>query len=148
MRCPLKVKLFGVATTDFSGEVLFNLPLLAKSVTRNKNEFFAESYEGITTRIMVHSKMQSVLIEPGRATVMASDSKDHTNLWYLRIKARAEDGFLVTIEPHEKSEKERTDEACTDSNKMNYITSRERESLKKRKHCIFEMNIWKTYFIW
>lgn len=87
--------------TDFSGEVLFTLPLLAKSVTRNENEFFAKGYENVTTRIVVHSKMQSFLIEPGRATVMAPGLEDHTNLWYLRIKARAEDGFFVTIEPHE-----------------------------------------------
>lgn len=41
--------------------------------------------------------MQSFLIEPGRATVMAPGLEDHTNLWYLRIKARAEDGFLSQL---------------------------------------------------
>ena len=88
--------------TDFSGEVLFNLPLLAKSVTSNDHEFFVENYGGIKTLIVVHSKIQSFVIEPGRATVMAPGSEDHTNLWYLRIKAKAEDGFFVTIDPVEE----------------------------------------------
>lgn len=103
--------------TDFSGEVLFNLPLLAKCVTRNDNEFIVENYGDVETRIMVHSKMQSVLVETGRATVMAPDSEDHTNLWYLRIKAKAEDGFLITIEPHETCNKGAEHETCIDSDK-------------------------------
>ena len=62
--------------------------------------------------------MQSFLIEPGRATVMAPGLEDHTNLWYLRIKARAEDGFFVTIEPHETGQKEIVEyETCIDSDK-------------------------------
>lgn len=86
---------------DFSGEVLFNLPILAKSVTQNGNDFIADCYGGITVKAAVHSKLQSAMIETGRATLMAPGASDHTDLWYIRLKAMAEDGFMVTIEPHE-----------------------------------------------
>lgn len=85
--------------TDFSGDVLFNLPLLAKSITRNEKEFFVETYEKMIVKIGIHSNFKEVIVEEGRATAMAPGAEDHTSLLYLRIKAKAEDGFLVTIKP-------------------------------------------------
>lgn len=33
--------------TDFSGNVLFNLPILAKSAVQNENEILADGYYGV-----------------------------------------------------------------------------------------------------
>ena len=91
--------------TDFSGKVLFNLPILAKSAVQNGNEILADGYYGVKIKITIHSKAESVVIEPGRATPMAPDANDHTDLLYLRIKAKAEDGIAITIAPHEEHSK-------------------------------------------
>lgn len=88
--------------TDFSGQVLFNLPILAKSAVQNGNEIFADGYYGIKIKITIHSNTESVVIEPGRATPMAPDANDHTDLLYLRIKAKAEDGVAITIAPYKE----------------------------------------------
>ena len=39
------------------------------------------------------------MIDSGRATPMTPGANDHTDLLYLRIKAKAEDGVFVTIQP-------------------------------------------------
>lgn len=91
--------------TDFSGKVLFNLPILAKSAVQNGNEILADGYYGVKIKITIHSKAEYVVIEPGRATPMAPDANDHTDLLYLRIKAKAEDGIAITIAPHEEHSK-------------------------------------------
>ena len=88
--------------TDFSGQVLFNLPILATSAVQNGNEILADGYYGVKIKITIHSKTESVVIEPGRATPMAPDANDHTDLLYLRIKARAEDGVSIVIAPHKE----------------------------------------------
>ena len=88
--------------TDFSGKVLFNLPILAKSAVQNGNEILADGYYGVKIKITIHSKAESVVIEPGRATPMAPDANDHTDLLYLRIKAKAEDGVAITIAPYQE----------------------------------------------
>ena len=88
--------------TDFSGKVLFNLPILAKSAVQNGNEILADGYYGVKIKITIHSKTESVVIEPGRATPMAPDANDHTDLLYLRIKAKAEDGVAITIAPYQE----------------------------------------------
>ncbi len=84
---------------DFSGQVLFNLPILAKSAVQNGNEIFADGYYGVKIKITIHSNAEFVVIESGRATPMAPGANDHTDLLYLRIKATAEDGVFVTIQP-------------------------------------------------
>lgn len=85
--------------TDFSGQVLFNLPILAKSVVQNGNEILADGYYGVKIKITIHSNTEAVVIESGRATPMVLGANDHTDLLYLRIKATAEDGVFVTIQP-------------------------------------------------
>ena len=87
--------------TDFSGNVLFNLPILAKSAVQNENEILADGYYGIKIKITIHSNTESIVIEPGRATPMAPGANDHTDLLYLRIKAKAEDGVAITIAPYQ-----------------------------------------------
>lgn len=37
--------------TDFSGNVLFNLPILAKSAVQNENEILADGYYGVKIKI-------------------------------------------------------------------------------------------------
>ena len=86
--------------TDFSDNVLFNLPILAKSA-QNENEILADGYYGVKIKITIHSNTESVVIESGRATPMAPGANDHTDLLYLRIKAKAEDGVAITIAPYE-----------------------------------------------
>ena len=86
--------------TDFSGQVLFNFPILAKSAVQNENEILADGYYGVKIKITIYSKAESVVVEPGRATPMAPDANDHTDLLYLRIKAKAEDGVAITIAPN------------------------------------------------
>lgn len=86
--------------TDFSGQVLFNLPILAKSAVQNGNEIFADGYYGVKIKITIHSNAESIVIEPGRATPMAPGANDHTDLLYLRIKA--EDGVAITIAPYKE----------------------------------------------
>lgn len=88
--------------TDFSGQVLFNLPILAKSAVQNGNEIFADGYYGVKIKITIHSNAESIVIEPGRATPMAPGANDHTDLLYLRIKAKAEDGVAITIAPYKE----------------------------------------------
>ena len=88
--------------TDFSGKVLFNLPILAKSAVQNGNEILADGYYGVKIKITIHSKAEYVVIEPGRATPMAPDANDHTDFLYLRIKAKAEDGVAITIAPYQE----------------------------------------------
>ncbi len=88
--------------TDFSGKVLFNLPILAKSAVKNENEILADGYYGVKIKITIHSNTESVVIEPGRATPMAPDANDHTDLLYLRIKTKAEDGVAITIAPYQE----------------------------------------------
>ena len=85
--------------TDFSGQVLFNLPILAKSVVQKGNEILADGYYGVKIKITIHSNTESVVIDSGRATPMTPGANDHTDLLYLRIKAKAEDGVFVTIQP-------------------------------------------------
>ena len=87
--------------TDFSDNVLFNLPILAKSAVQNENEILADGYYGVKIKITIHSNTESVVIESGRATPMAPGANDHTDLLYLRIKAKAEDGVAITIAPYE-----------------------------------------------
>lgn len=87
--------------TDFSENVLFNLPILAKSAVQNENEILADGYYGVKIKITIHSNTESVVIESGRATPMAPGANDHTDLLYLRIKAKAEDGVAITIAPYE-----------------------------------------------
>ena len=87
--------------TDFSDNVLFNLPILAKSAVQNENEILADGYYGVKIKITIHSNIESVVIESGRATPMAPGANDHTDLLYLRIKAKAEDGVAITIAPYE-----------------------------------------------
>ena len=87
--------------TDFSDNVLFNLPTLAKSAVQNENEILADGYYGVKIKITIHSNTESVVIESGRATPMAPGANDHTDLLYLRIKAKAEDGVAITIAPYE-----------------------------------------------
>ena len=87
--------------TDFSGNVLFNLPILAKSAVQNENEILADGYYGVKIKITIHSNAESAVIESGRATPMAPGANDHTDLLYLRIKAKAEDGVAITIAPYE-----------------------------------------------
>lgn len=91
--------------TDFSGQVLFNLPILAKSVVQNGNEILADGYYGVKIKITIHSNTESVVIESGRATPMAPGANDHTDLLYLRIKAKAEDGVAITIAPYKEHSK-------------------------------------------
>lgn len=86
---------------DFSGQVLFNLSILAKSAVQNGNEIFADGYYGVKIKITIHSNAEFVVIESGRATPMAPGANDHTDLLYLRIKAKAEDGVAITIAPYE-----------------------------------------------
>lgn len=88
--------------TDFSGQVLFNLPILAKSAVQNENEILADGYYGVKIKITIHSNTESVVIESGRATPMAPGANDHTDLLYLRIKAKAEDGVAITIAPYKE----------------------------------------------
>ena len=88
--------------TDFSGNVLFNLPILAKSAVQNENEILADGYYGVKIKITIHSNTESVVIESGRATPMAPGANDHTDLLYLRIKAKAEDGVAITIAPYKE----------------------------------------------
>mgnify|MGYP004459141335 CR=1 FL=1 len=88
--------------TDFSGQVLFNLPILAKSAVQNGNEILADGYYGVKIKITIHSNAESVVIESGRATPMAPGANDHTDLLYLRIKAKAEDGVAITIAPYKE----------------------------------------------
>ena len=88
--------------TDFSGQVLFNLPILAKSAVQNGNEILADGYYGVKIKITSHSNAESVVIESGRATPMAPGANDHTDLLYLRIKAKAEDGVAITIAPYKE----------------------------------------------
>ena len=85
--------------TDFSGQVLFNLPILAKSVVQKGNEILADGYYGVKIKITIHSNTEFVVIDSGRATPMTPGANDHTDLLYLRIKAKAEDGVFVTIQP-------------------------------------------------
>lgn len=87
--------------TDFSDNVLFNLPILAKSAVQNENEILADGYYGVKIKVTIHSNTESVVIESGRATPMAPGANDHTDLLYLRIKAKAEDGVAITIAPYE-----------------------------------------------
>ena len=87
--------------TDFSDNVLFNLPILAKSAVQNENEILADGYYGVKIKITIHSNAESAVIESGRATPMAPGANDHTDLLYLRIKAKAEDGVAITIAPYE-----------------------------------------------
>lgn len=87
--------------TDFSDNVLFNLPILAKSAVQNENEILADGYYGVKIKITIHSNTESVVIESGRATPMAPGANDHTDLLYLSIKAKAEDGVAITIAPYE-----------------------------------------------
>lgn len=87
---------------DFSGQVLFNLPILAKSAVQNGNEIFADGYYGVKIKITIHSNAEFVVIESGRATPMAPGANDHTDLLYLRIKATAEDGVAITIAPYKE----------------------------------------------
>lgn len=87
--------------TDFSDNVLFNLPILAKSAVQNENEILADGYYGVKIKITIHSNTESVVIESGRTTPMAPGANDHTDLLYLRIKAKAEDGVAITIAPYE-----------------------------------------------
>lgn len=87
--------------TDFSDNVLFNLPILAKSAVQNENEILADGYYGVKIKITIHSNTESVVIESGRATPMAPGANDHTDLLYLRIKAKAEDGVAITIALYE-----------------------------------------------
>ncbi len=91
---------------DFSGNILFNLPILAKSAVQNENEILADGYYGVKIKITIHSNAESVVIEKGRATPMTPDANDHTDLLYIRIKARAEDGFYITIAPHKEQLRE------------------------------------------
>lgn len=91
--------------TDFSGQVLFNLPILAKSVVQNGNEILADGYYGVKIKITIHSNTESVVIESGRATPMAPGANDHTDLLYLRIKAKAEDGVDITVAPYKEHSK-------------------------------------------
>lgn len=88
--------------TDFSGNVLFNLPILAKSAVQNENEILADGYYGVKIKITIHSNAESAVIESGRATPMAPGANDHTDLLYLRIKAKAEDGVAITIAPYKE----------------------------------------------
>lgn len=88
--------------TDFSDNVLFNLPILAKSAVQNENEILADGYYGVKIKITIHSNTESVVIESGRATPMAPGANDHTDLLYLRIKAKAEDGVAITIAPYKE----------------------------------------------
>lgn len=90
---------------DFSGQVLFNLPILAKSAVQNGNEIFADGYYGVKIKITIHSNAEFVVIESGRATPMAPGANDHTDLLYLRIKATAEDGVAITIAPYKEHSK-------------------------------------------
>ena len=92
--------------TDFSGNVLFNLPILAKSAVQNGNEILADGYYGVKIKITIHSNAESVVTEKGRATPMTPDANDHTDLLYLRIKAKAEDGVFVTIAPYMEQSRE------------------------------------------
>lgn len=91
--------------TDFSGQVLFNLPILAKSVVQNGHEILADGYYGVKIKITIHSNTESVVIESGRATQMAPGANDHTDLLYLRIKAKAEDGVDITVAPYKEHSK-------------------------------------------
>ena len=90
---------------DFSGQVLFNLPILAKSAVQNGNEIFADGYYGVKIKITIHSNAEFVVIESGRATPMAPGANDRTDLLYLRIKATAEDGVAITIAPYKEHSK-------------------------------------------
>lgn len=90
---------------DFSGQVLFNLPILAKSAVQNGNEIFADGYYGVKIKITIHSNAEFVVIESGRATPMAPGANDHTDLLYLRIKATAKDGVAITIAPYKEHSK-------------------------------------------
>lgn len=91
--------------TDFSGPVLFNLPILAKSAVQNGNEILADGYYGVKIKITIHSNAEFIVIESGRATPMAPGANDHTDLLYLRIKATAEDGVAITIAPYKEHSK-------------------------------------------
>lgn len=91
--------------TDFSDNVLFNLPILAKSAVQNENEILADGYYGVKIKITIHSNAEFVVIESGRATPMAPGANDHTDLLYLRIKATAEDGVAITIAPYKEHSK-------------------------------------------
>lgn len=93
------------SVTDFSGQVLFNLPILAKSVVQKGNEILADGYYGVKIKITIHSNTEAVVIESGRATPMALGANDHTDLLYLRIKAKAEDGVAITIAPYKEHSK-------------------------------------------
>lgn len=90
---------------DFSGQVLFNLSILAKSAVQNGNEIFADGYYGVKIKITIHSNAEFVVIESGRATPMAPGANDHTDLLYLRIKATAKDGVAITIAPYKEHSK-------------------------------------------
>lgn len=59
-------------------------------------------------KITIHSNAESAVIESGRATPMAPGANDHTDLLYLRIKAKAEDGVAITIAAIQGAIKEKT----------------------------------------
>lgn len=84
-------------TVEYGGNLIFILPLLARSFKMSKDTAHIEGYYGVEADIRICSQYESIDMERGRATKMCPTPGNISYLTYLRICAKAEQGFRIKI---------------------------------------------------
>lgn len=83
---------------NYEGEVMFILPLMAKELQVDGNVIHVEGYYGMEATVTIGSHFETMEIENGKTMPVYPTEEEIQYLKYVRIRANAADGFLVTIQ--------------------------------------------------
>ncbi len=81
----------------YKGSVLVSLPLVVQSAFIEKNVVYAQGYEPIQIKVEVLTPVEQIWLEKGRSTPMFPYQGDIAMLFYMRVRAQAENGVKVRI---------------------------------------------------
>lgn len=88
---------------DFSGRVLFSLPVAAQRSVIDGNRVYSEGVYDVDLETVFLSPVESLRLEQGRSTPFFGSREDRVSIMdYIRAVADAEAGFLTVLYPKEK----------------------------------------------
>ncbi len=88
---------------DFSGRVLFSLPVASRQPVIEGSRVYSEGAYGVDLETVFLSPLESLRLEQGRATPFFGNPADPVSMMdYIRAEADAAAGFLTVLYPKEK----------------------------------------------